>query len=76
MYGTLSRTGASIDGVGTNSGFNYPQGLAVGRDNKMYVADSTGQRIRAIDSMTGAHPTAVPTRTVSLPKGDVVRYHN
>src|SRR5262249_56196603 len=33
-----------------NSEFNYPGGLAVGRDGRLYVADQTNRRVQVFDA--------------------------
>jgi hypothetical protein len=47
---TLAGSGSplSADGTGTLAGFNRPFGVAVGADGTVYVADSSGQKIRKI----------------------------
>ncbi|MNQ78505.1 Virginiamycin B lyase [compost metagenome] len=41
-------TAASVDGVGTNAGFNSPWDLVVAKNGNIYVADYSGNRIRQI----------------------------
>ncbi|PLX99574.1 MAG: hypothetical protein C0623_08715 [Desulfuromonas sp.] len=55
--GTLAGDGTqafqdSIDGTGATAQFNFPRGLATDGDY-LYLAESTGRRVRRIDPMTG-----------------------
>jgi sugar lactone lactonase YvrE len=43
-----SGTAGSTDGTGTAATFNSPRGIALGPGGIMYVADTAGQRIRAV----------------------------
>ena len=46
--GSSSRSGAR---AGTGNGeFNYPGGLAAGRDGRLYVADQTNRRVQVFDA--------------------------
>lgn len=47
LAGTAGSAGA-VDGAGAAARFQYPSGIAVGRDQTVYVADTDNQLIRAI----------------------------
>lgn len=47
LAGTAGSAGA-VDGAGAAARFHYPSGIAVGRDQTVYVADTDNQLIRAI----------------------------
>lgn len=46
--GTLS----SIDGIGSGATFNRPQGVVIGPDGMLYIAEGTGRRIRKMNLQT------------------------
>jgi hypothetical protein len=46
--GTAGSADGSADGTGTAASFNQPQGIAIGRDGSLYVADSSNRKIRKI----------------------------
>lgn len=48
IYG--NPTGAWADGSGATIRFNYPQGLAVGQDGTVYIADTRNNRIRTLNA--------------------------
>jgi sugar lactone lactonase YvrE len=43
-----SGTATYFDGLGTNAGFNYPEGICLDSNGNLYVADSSNNRIRKI----------------------------
>ena len=49
------------DGVGTAARFDQPQGMALGADGELFVADVGNHSIRSIDLATGAVATLVGT---------------
>jgi sugar lactone lactonase YvrE len=49
------------DGIGASASFSSPTGLAVGTDGMLYVAEFSGNRIRAIDPATAAVTTVSGT---------------
>jgi streptogramin lyase len=55
-----SGVGGSIDGIGTNTGFNAPQGVCIDSYNNIYVADSGNNRIRKV-TQSGVVSTVAST---------------
>ncbi|MEI8042413.1 MAG: cadherin domain-containing protein, partial [Verrucomicrobiota bacterium] len=47
-FAGLSGTSGSADGTGSNARFNQPDGVAVGRDDTVYVSESGNKTIRRI----------------------------
>ena len=43
-------TSGYLDGIGTSAKFNYPIGISVATDGKVYVSESGGSKIRMISS--------------------------
>jgi DNA-binding beta-propeller fold protein YncE len=50
-------TAGLVDGIGSAARFNYPTGIALGTDGKLYVADGANKSLRRIDPATGAVTT-------------------
>jgi sugar lactone lactonase YvrE len=60
LYAGSADLPGSLDGVGTSSLFNYPEGIAVDANDNVYVADTANQTIRKITS-TGVVSTIAGT---------------
>ena len=62
-------TTGSTNGVGTAARFDAPQGITLGADNYLYVAENTGDRIRRISldgyTISPALPTGLSMATTS-----------
>ena len=68
-------TAGSIDGPGLSAQFNYPNGIAVDSSGNIYVADSSNNRIRKIDS-AGNVVTIAGSGTSAFAdgSGDIARF--
>ena len=67
LLGTKSSSGL-IDGVGTSTLFNYPNGIAVDQTARLaYIVDSDNQNIRLADLTSLAVTTLVGSSTIPTP---------
>ena len=68
---TLAGNGTAgfVDGIGTNAQFSSPKGVAVAPNGTIYVADSTNDRIRAINPTTSQVTTLAGSGTEGFADG-------
>jgi sugar lactone lactonase YvrE len=71
-FAGLARQTGTNDGVGVAARFNAPQALCVGADGRVYVADRTSSRIRAISPGGVVSTFFISTNTFTTPWGVAV----